>query len=58
MFYPRFIIEKAILSKAKGVIFVHNHPSDNLTPSKKDSELILEIQELLDKVDENYLTTT
>jgi len=40
--YPRLIIEKAILSKAKGVIFVHNHPSGNLTPSKKDIELTLE----------------
>ncbi|MGL4863907.1 JAB domain-containing protein [Cetobacterium sp.] len=53
--YPRLIIEKAILSKAKGVIFVHNHPSGNLTPSKKDIELTLEMQELLDKVDVKLL---
>ncbi|WP_330112745.1 JAB domain-containing protein (plasmid) [Cetobacterium somerae] len=49
--YPRVIIEKAILSKAKGVIFMHNH----LTPSKKDIELTLEMQELLDKVDVKLL---
>lgn len=49
---PRLIIEKAILSKAKGVIFVHNHPSGNLAPSKKDIELTLE---MLDKVDVKLL---
>lgn len=49
--YPRLIMEKAILSNAKGIIFVHNHPSGNLTPSKKDIELTLEMQELLDKID-------
>lgn len=48
--YPRLIIEKIILSQAKGVIFVHNHPSGSLIPSKKDIEVTLEIQELLDKV--------
>ncbi|MGL5577266.1 JAB domain-containing protein [Cetobacterium sp.] len=53
--YPRVIIEKAILSQAKGVIFVHNHPSSNLIPSKKDIDLTLEMQDLLDKVDVKLL---
>lgn len=53
--YPRLIIEKAILSSAKGAIFVHNHPSGNLTPSKKDIELTLEMQEIFDKIDVKLL---
>lgn len=49
--YPRLIIEKAIMNKAKGIIFAHNHPSGSLTPSKKDIELTLELQEILEKLD-------
>ena len=49
--YPRKIMERAIDNRAKGIIFAHNHPSGNLTPSKKDIELTLEMQELLEKVD-------
>lgn len=49
--YPRIIIEKGISTKARAVIFVHNHPSGNLQPSKKDIELTLEMRELLEKVD-------
>lgn len=49
--YPRKIMERAIDKKARGIIFAHNHPSGNLTPSKKDIELTLELQELLEKVD-------
>ncbi|MGL5935815.1 MAG: JAB domain-containing protein, partial [Cetobacterium sp.] len=53
--YPRLIMEKAILSRARGIIFVHNHPSGNLTPSKKDIEITLEMQELLEKIDVKLL---
>ncbi|MGL4867935.1 MAG: RadC family protein [Cetobacterium sp.] len=49
--YPRKIMEQAIQNRAKGIIFAHNHPSGNLTPSKKDIELTLEMQELFEKVD-------
>ncbi|WP_255493933.1 DNA repair protein RadC [Cetobacterium sp. 8H] len=49
--YPRKIMERAIDNRAKGIIFAHNHPSGNLTPSKKDIELTLEMQEILEKVD-------
>lgn len=53
--YPRKIIERAIDNRAKGVIFAHNHPSGNLTPSKKDIELTLEMQDILSKVDIKFL---
>ncbi|MGL5777190.1 JAB domain-containing protein [Cetobacterium sp.] len=53
--YPRLVIEKAIMNNAKGVIFAHNHPSGNLKPSKKDIEITLEMQEILEKVDVKLL---
>lgn len=49
--YPRKIIELGIAHRARGAVFAHNHPSGNLTPSKKDIELTLELQELMEKVD-------
>ena len=35
----RNIQENAIQSKASGIIFVHNHPSGNPTPSGTDHQL-------------------
>lgn len=49
--YPRKIVERAIDYRARGVIFVHNHPSGNLNPSPKDIEITQEMKELLEKVD-------
>lgn len=49
--YPRKIVERAIEHRAKAVIFVHNHPSGSVTPSKKDIELTNDIQEILEKLD-------
>lgn len=37
--YPREIVERVIKNRAKSVIFAHNHPSGNISPSKKDIEL-------------------
>lgn len=37
--YPREIVERVFKNKAKSIIFVHNHPSGNISPSKKDIEL-------------------
>lgn len=53
--YPRKIMERVIDTKARGIIFVHNHPSGNLTPSQKDIEITLEMQELLEKIDVKLL---
>lgn len=39
MVYPRKAIERAFAHKAHSVIFVHNHPSGNATPSDTDREL-------------------
>ena len=32
-------MERVIKNRAKSVIFAHNHPSGNISPSKKDIEL-------------------
>ncbi|HEX3033779.1 MAG TPA: DNA repair protein RadC [Thermodesulfobacteriota bacterium] len=37
--HPREIFADAISDRAAGIIFVHNHPSDNVEPSKEDVEL-------------------
>ncbi|MGL5989089.1 JAB domain-containing protein [Cetobacterium sp.] len=49
--YPRLIMERAFSKNAKGIIFVHNHPSGNLTPSKKDIEITTEMKDLFEIVD-------
>ena len=41
--YPREIYKKIINLNAKSVILAHNHPSDNIIPSKCDIELTNEI---------------
>ena len=35
-FYPRKILETALLNKAYALLFVHNHPSGNPHPSQQD----------------------
>lgn len=49
--YPRLIIERALKYPTKGIIFAHNHPSGDLTPSRKDIDLTNELKELLDVID-------
>ncbi|MCK4739072.1 MAG: DNA repair protein RadC [Deltaproteobacteria bacterium] len=41
--YPRKAIEFAIAHNAKSVIFVHNHPSGDPTPSRSDHALTLSL---------------
>jgi DNA repair protein RadC len=43
--YPREIIKRAFELNASGLIFVHNHPSGDLTPSRSD----LSLKDKLDK---------
>lgn len=39
MFHPRDIIYNAIKCNASGVIIMHNHPSNDITPSNADIEM-------------------
>lgn len=36
LIHPREIFADAITDRAAGILFVHNHPSDNTEPSKED----------------------
>ncbi|MGL5711727.1 MAG: JAB domain-containing protein [Paraclostridium sp.] len=49
--YPRLIVEKALKYHTKGIVFAHNHPSGDITPSKKDISLTLDMKEFLDMID-------
>lgn len=48
--YPREIVKEALLLEAKSVIFAHNHPSGNRTPSKKDIELTNSMKDLFEEM--------
>ena len=37
------VIERAFKHNARSIIFVHNHPSGDPTPSKRDRELTREL---------------
>lgn len=41
----RIILQAAILSKASGIIFSHNHPSGNIQPSGDDNRLTQRVKE-------------
>ena len=45
--YIREIAKRALDLQASALILVHNHPSDNTTPSKADINLTQEIQRVL-----------
>ena len=49
--YPRKIIEHALRHNARSVIFVHNHPSGDSTPSKSDIRLTKELEDAARTVD-------
>ena len=37
--YPRLVVQAALKQNAASLVFVHNHPSGNATPSRQDREL-------------------
>ena len=49
--YPRKVIEHAIRHNARSIIFVHNHPSGDSTPSKSDIRLTKELEDAARTVD-------
>lgn len=36
--HPREVFKRALLNNAQAIIFVHNHPSGDITPSEADKE--------------------
>jgi len=49
--YPRKIVKAALLNNATRMIFVHNHPSNNVKPSEHDIEITKKLKEALATVD-------
>jgi DNA repair protein RadC len=45
--YPRVVVQKALEYNAAKVIFAHNHPSGNCTPSNSDEEMTRELKRIL-----------
>ncbi len=46
--YPREVAKMALLSCAAAVIFVHNHPSGDFSPSQEDKALTKSLKNALD----------
>lgn len=53
--HPREVFRGALLSGAQGMIFVHNHPSSDPTPSRQDHELTTRLRSVGELVGINVL---
>ena len=53
--YPRVILERALYYNARSIVFVHNHPSGNANPSRKDIELTMDMKNLFRMVEINLI---
>lgn len=53
--YPRKILERVIFYNARSIIFAHNHPSGNTSPSSKDIEITKMMKEFFKMVDVSVL---
>lgn len=49
--YPREVVKKALAENAAALVFVHNHPSGSLTPSKDDISITNKLKEALGTID-------
>ena len=43
--HPREVYKSALLSSAAAIVFVHNHPSGDTTPSAEDHEITCRLQQ-------------
>lgn len=53
--YPREVVRAVIETNAHSVIFVHNHPSGNTTPSEADRSITIKLQKALALIDVRVL---
>lgn len=53
--YPRELVKEIFIRDAKSVIFVHNHPSGSITPSKADISFTNNMRFLLKELEINLL---
>jgi DNA repair protein RadC len=47
---PRDVFRTAVREAAHGIVFVHNHPSGDPTPSKEDLDITRRLREVGDLV--------
>jgi DNA repair protein RadC len=48
--YPREVVRRALEVDASAIIMVHNHPSNDPTPSKPDIEMTRQVREIVEKL--------
>lgn len=53
--YARVVVQRALFHNAAAVIFAHNHPSLDLTPSESDKHLTRKLIDILEVVDVRVL---
>lgn len=49
--YPRVVVRRALELNASAVVFTHNHPSGNPTPSRDDMTITNRLKDVLSLVD-------
>jgi len=55
LIHPREALKGAILNNAKSVIFAHNHPSGDCTPSEEDKKVFRKLEDAFDMIGINVL---
>lgn len=53
--YPRTVAQSCLKHNAAAVIFAHNHPSGDITPSQSDINLTIQLQKTLGLIDVKVL---
>lgn len=53
--YPREVVKRVLELNAKSVIFAHNHPSGDNTPSEPDKKITKRLQDALALIDVQVL---
>ncbi len=49
--YPREVVKNALKNNAAALVFVHNHPSGTLTPSRDDMAITKKLKQALTTID-------
>ena len=53
--YPREVVKTVLANNAQAVIFAHNHPSGDATPSKADRDITSKLTNILGLIDVKVL---
>ncbi len=53
--YPREVVEVILRKRAVGVIFIHNHPGGDASPSQEDMKITKKFRKILEEIEVNLL---